>query len=243
MGVPTRVELEPAWVLHTRQYRETSLIVELFTAHHGRMGVVARGVRSPKSPLKAVLRPFQPLVVSWSGRGDLATLQKAECSASGYTLDGVALAGGFYASELLLKLLQRRDPHPLLFAHYSGLMDALESDATVEVGLRNFELTLLRELGFGLNLSVDAYEMLPLEDDQAYEYRLERGVVPIHEGTEAPLVFAGAVFKAIEAADWSDPATLKAGKRLLRYTLDHYLDGRELQTRKVYTAMSAQLSG
>lgn len=241
MGVPTRVELEPAWVLHTRQYRETSLIVELFSAHHGRMGVVARGVRSPKSQMKAVLRPFQPLVASWSGRGDLVTLQKAERSGNSYNLNSVSLAAGFYANELLIKLLQRRDPHPLLFAHYGSLVKDLQDNAEMEPALRNFELTLLRELGFGLNLSVDAREMLPLDDGQAYEYHLERGVLPVHESTEATLVYTGAVFKAIEAADWSDAATLKAGKRLLRYTLDHYLDGRELQTRKVYTAMTAQL--
>jgi len=241
MGIPSRVELEPAWVLHTRQYRETSLIVELLSANHGRIGLIARGARRPKSPHKAILRPFEPLVVSWSGRGDLATMQKAESNGSGATLEGTALAAGFYANELLIKLLGRRDPHPALFGHYSQLLHSLQDEAQLEPALRSFEVNLLRELGFGLNLGVDAYEMQPVEAESLYEYRLEQGVVRVHDGNAGPLVFSGAVLQAIDRADWSESETLRAGKKLLRFTLDHYLDGRELKTRKVYAAMAAGL--
>ena len=105
----TRVELEPAWVLHTRQYRETSVMLEVLTPGAGRIGLIARGARRPKSPWRALLRPFEPLVMSWSGRGDLATLQAAERIGNGATLTGAGLAAGCYPNELLIRLLQRRD--------------------------------------------------------------------------------------------------------------------------------------
>jgi DNA repair protein RecO (recombination protein O) len=236
MANPTRVELEPAWVLHTRQYRETSMMLEVFTPGSGRIGLVARGARRPKSPLRALLRPFEPLVLSWSGRGDLATLQQAERTGTGVTLRDAGLAAGFYANELLIRLLGRRDPHPVLFAHYSALLEELVSPERIEPGLRNFEVALLTELGFGLNLGRSALDHTPLDKDQNYEYQLERGVVPAAMETGS-LVFKGSVLLAIDAGNWTDLETRRAAKRLLRYTLDHYLDGRELKTRKVYTAM------
>jgi DNA repair protein RecO (recombination protein O) len=236
MANPTRVELEPAWVLHTRQYRETSMMLEVFTPGSGRIGLVARGARRPKSPLRALLRPFEPLVLSWSGRGDLATLQQAERTGTGVTLRDAGLAAGFYANELLIRLLGRRDPHPVLFAHYSALLEELVSPERIEPGLRNFEVALLTELGFGLNLGHSALDHTPLDKDQNYEYQLERGVVPAAMETGS-LVFKGSVLLAIDAGNWTDLETRRAAKRLLRYTLDHYLDGRELKTRKVYTAM------
>lgn len=236
MANPTRVELEPAWVLHTRQYRETSMMLEVFTPGSGRIGLVARGARRPKSPLRALLRPFEPLVLSWSGRGDLATLQQAERTGTGVTLRDAGLAAGFYANELLIRLLERRDPHPVLFAHYSALLEELASPERIEPGLRNFEVALLTELGFGLNLRHSALDHAPLDKDQNYEYQFERGVVPAAMETGS-LVFKGSVLLAIDAGNWTDLETRRAAKRLLRYTLDHYLDGRELKTRKVYTAM------
>ncbi len=239
MSTPTRVELEPAWVLHTRQYRETSVMLEVFTAGAGRIGLIARGARRPKSPLRALLRPFEPLVVSWSGRGDLATLQKAERTGQGVTLAGAGLGAGFYANELLIKLLERRDPHPVLFAHYSALLQELPHKERIEPALRNFEIALLSELGFGLNLGHSALDGSPLDVTGWYEYRLERGLLPVDSADETAMVFSGAVLRAIDQADWQLLETRRAAKRLLRYTIDYYLDGRELKTRKVYAAMLA----
>jgi DNA repair protein RecO (recombination protein O) len=166
----------------------------------------------------------------------LATLQQAERTGTGVTLRDAGLAAGFYANELLIRLLGRRDPHPVLFAHYSALLEELVSPERIEPGLRNFEVALLTELGFGLNLGHSALDHTPLDKDQNYEYQLERGVVPAAMETGS-LVFKGSVLLAIDAGNWTDLETRRAAKRLLRYTLDHYLDGRELKTRKVYTAM------
>ena len=206
MANPTRVELEPAWVLHTRQYRETSMMLEVFTPGSGRIGLVARGARRPKSPLRALLRPFEPLVLSWSGRGDLATLQQAERTGPGVTLRDAGLAAGFYANELLIRLLERRDPHPLLFAHYSALLEELVSPERIEPGLRNFEIALLTELGFGLNLGHSAQDHTPLDKEKNYEYQLERGVVPVAMEIGG-LVFKGSVLLAIDAGNWTDLET------------------------------------
>lgn len=239
MSNPTRVELEPAWVLHTRQYRETSIMLEVFTVGSGRIGLIARGARRPKSPLRALLRPFEPLVVSWSGRGDLATLQKAERTGQSETLTGVGLAAGFYANELLIKLLERRDAHPVLFAQYSALLQDLPNSELIEPALRKFEIALLRELGFGLNLRSSALDDSPIDDAIWYEYHLERGLLPVDSADESSMVFSGVVLRAIDEGDWQSVEVRRAAKRLLRYTIDYYLDGRELKTRKVYAAMLA----
>jgi DNA repair protein RecO (recombination protein O) len=233
----SRVELEPAWVLHTRQYRETSVMLEVLTPGAGRIGLVARGARRPKSPWRALLRPFEPLVMSWSGRGDLATLQAAERIGKGVTLSGAGLAAGFYANELLIRLLERRDAHPVLFAHYSGLLEELAQVERIEPALRAFEIVLLQELGFGLNLGYSALDQAPLEATQWYEYHLERGVLPVVAEEPNALVFQGRILTAINQGDYASAETRRAAKRLLRYTLDHYLDGRELKTRRVYAAM------
>jgi len=241
MGSSTRVELEPAWVLHTRQYRETSVMLEVFTPGSGRIGLIARGARRPKSPWRALLRPFEPLVMSWSGRGDLATLQAAERIGNGAALTGAGLAAGFYANELLIRLLERRDPHPVLFAHYSGLLEELTQAERLEPALRNFEMALLQELGFGLNLGYSAVDQTPLEAGRWYEYHLERGVLPVAAEDPTAMVFEGQIFTAIHEGDWASPETRRAAKRLLRYTIDHYLDGRELKTRRVYAAMLSRV--
>jgi len=170
-------------------------------------------------------------------------LRDAERSGPPKNLTGAGLAAGFYANELLIKLLERRDPHPVLFAHYSTLIDALvESEAAgnpsiIEPALRTFELALLRELGFGINFAYSATDQSPVEPQQLYEYHLERGLVPVFAEDDVTLAYPGAVYTAIEQMDWSESETRRAAKRLLRYTLDHYLDGRELKTRKVYSAM------
>ncbi len=146
MSYAARVELEPAYILHTRPYRETSLILEVFTLGYGRAGLVARGVRRPQSPLRGILNPFQPLRLSWTGKGELATLGQAEQGGVSAELRGDAVMAGFYVHELLLNLLQRHDPHPQLFGHYATLLASLAEGQPVEKLLRVFELELLREI-------------------------------------------------------------------------------------------------
>src|SRR6187455_1294129 len=115
---PLRRDEQPAYVLHTYAYRETSLIVEAFTAEYGRVALVARGAKRPRSEMRGLLQGFQPLLLSWSGANELKTLQKAEWRGGMPLPGGSALLCGFYLNELLLKLLAREDAHPQLYASY-----------------------------------------------------------------------------------------------------------------------------
>ena len=120
-----RVDMEAVFLLHTRLYRESSQILEVFSQQHGRVGLVANGARRPKSKWRGVLRPFQPLRVSWSGRGSLCTLRSAEPSSGPFNISGLSLMSAYYLNELLMMLMHRRDAHPDLFAHYGAALDAL----------------------------------------------------------------------------------------------------------------------
>jgi DNA repair protein RecO (recombination protein O) len=237
MSSTVRVEFEPAYILHTRPYRETSLILEVFTPGYGRIGLVARGARRPKSPLRGILNSFQPLRLSWIGRGELATLAQAEQGGQSKQLRGDAVMAGFYVHELLIKLLQRHDPHPQLFGHYATLLANLADGYPVEKLLRTFELELLREIGYALSLDVDAHRHEPLQADQLYLFRPDQGAVPIEHQNGEDLLFSGAELLAIGKLQLDDPVCLRNAKRLLRHVLDFHLGGKLLETRRVVGAM------
>ena len=230
------VELEPAFVLHARPWQETSQILEVFGAGHGRVGLVARGARRPSSRWRSVLQPFQPVRLSWSGRGALHTLRSAEPVAWTPPPEGLGLMAAFYLNELLLHFLRRGDPHPGLFSVYAEALSELRAGSAPEPALRRFELRLLAEIGYGLNLHSDVSADRPLDPGSDYEYRLEHGPVPAAAGSRA-LVFSGAELLGIARGEFHDAGALRSAKRLLRAVLDHYLGGRALRSREVLTAM------
>lgn len=233
-----RVELEAGFVLHARPWRETSELLEAFTPGHGCVNLVARGMRRGRAPLRAILQPFQPLFLSWSGRSaGLMTLRTAEASAPAFELTGTALMSGFYVNELLLRFLHRGDPHPRLFDIYAQALGRLASGELPDVILREFELELLAEAGYGLNLDHDAVSGAPLVPTHGYRYEIERGPLPLDRAGENVLAFTGAELLAIGHGDFSDAGTLYAARRLLRAVLDHYLGGRPLHSRAVFRAM------
>jgi DNA repair protein RecO (recombination protein O) len=237
MSNTVRVELEPGFILHSRSYRETSVILEVFTQGFGRAGLVARGARRPRSAMRGLLNPFQPLRLSWSGRGELATLRSVEPGGVFSALSGDCVMAGFYVNELLMKLLHRFDPHPNLFAHYAALLAKLASGDQLEASLRNFELDLLREIGYELNLECEAVTHEPLRDDQNYEFRIELGAVAAEQSADEPTHFSGADLLAIGRGDFVDAGKLRSAKRLLRNVLDYHLGGKGLQTRRIASAM------
>jgi DNA repair protein RecO (recombination protein O) len=237
-----RVELEPAYILHTRSYRETSQIIEVFTPGFGRAGLVAKGARRPKSAFRGILNPFQPLRVSWSGRGELATMTQAEAVSLADVMPGSSVMAGFYVNELLLKLLHRHDPHPDLFAHYSALIGRLaagasQDDASVEKALRKFELELLQEIGYALNLERDALHQEPLQAGQLYEFRIDQGAVPVDTGGKDGMYFTGAELLLIGRLQLDDKDALRKAKKLLRHVLDYHIGDKGLQTRRIAAAM------
>lgn len=232
-----RVDLEAAYILHVRPYRETSQLLEVLAREHGRVGLVARGARGPKARWRSFLQPFHPLHLSWSGRGSLQTLRHAEPAAQPPRLAGGRLLSAWYLNELLLGFTTRGDPHPELFAHYTAALTGLASATDAEVPLRRFELALLYESGYGLVADRDAEHGAPIDPDGHYVYQPERGAVPIDGDRTGHLVLTGASLQAIAAGVFRGPQDLRLAKRLLRQLLDHHLGHRPLQTRRVYAQM------
>ncbi len=224
-----RIDDEAAFVLHSRPWRETSLIVDVLSRQHGRQGLVARGARRQNSGLKARLIPFQPLSLSWFGKGPLRTLHAAEWQGGGLMLRGHALMCGFYLNELLLRLLPEADAHEALFDRYVHTLDALDGGGDVEPILRRFELDLLSELGYAQPLGRLA-DGGALEPGRRYGYRVGEGVVPLGRDEAG---YQGKTLLDLARGDLSDPATLAEGKLLMRGLLAHYLGDKPLATRQL----------
>jgi DNA repair protein RecO (recombination protein O) len=219
---------EPAFVLHTYPWRETSLIVETFSRHHGRLALVARGARRPLSSIKSRLLAFQPLELSWFGKGGLRTLHSAEWQGGDLRLSGRALMCGFYLNELLLKLLPPDDAHERLYDRYVETLAELSGQADPEPILRRFELDLLSELGYAQTLT-ELAEGGDVRPGQRYGYEFDRGVVPAGGGPS----YAGKTLLDMAAGDYSDPRTLAEGKSLMRTLINHYLGDKPLLTRQL----------
>lgn len=239
MSLRSKVDGQPAYVLHSMPFRETSLIVEVFSRDHGRLGLVAKGARRPMSQLRGVLMAFQPLLIDWSGGGEMKTLVRAEWQGGQPLLGGQALLCAYYLNELLMRLLPREDPHPTLYRAYGDALRALAAGEGQEVILRRFELALLQELGYGLQLDADA-DGVPVRPEVRYAYIIERGAVPLDEyGIDDASVVAGRVLLDMARGDFREPETLAGAKALMRRLIQHYLGGQVLQSRRVFTELFA----
>ncbi len=217
-----RVSLQPAWLLVSRPYGDSSLLLEAFTQDHGRVGLVAKGARNPKSRQRGVLQVFAPLLLSWIGRSDLATLTAAEAQGPPLFLAGERVFYGWYINELLSHLLHRHDPHAPLFALYAALMPALAaSEAEALAALRLFEKHLLAEVGYGLQLPSW------LQPDARYRYDWDQGPQPDLNG------YAGSSLIALRDGRFETPTELSDARRLLQAALRRQLGGRELETPKL----------
>ena len=223
-----RITLEPAYILHSREYRDTSRILDVFSANHGRLTLFARGARGPKSKLASLLMPFRPLLVSWSGRGDAAQLTGAESQGEAAPLPARQVLSGFYLNELILTLTTRHDPQPQLFEDYAGALRRLAAGTAPEPALRVFEKRLLAGLGYGLEFSVDAR--------MHYQFRVGQGLAEVRE--DAPGAYSGRCLLALQEEDLRDAESLDVARRVLRQALDQCLEGRELRTRTVARSMS-----
>ena len=236
MNLRSKVDGQAAYVLHTYPFRETSLIVEVFSRDFGRMALLARGARRPRSAIRGLLMAFQPLEIGWAGKGEVLTLMKAEWQGGQPLLSGEALFCGYYLNELLMHLLPREDAHDRLFDGYAEMLSRLTRDPcgkVSEADLRSFEKTLLQELGYGLTLTHDSAgdAILPLA---YYTYRMEQGPVRLeHAGAAAQAVW-GKTLIDLEAEDFSDPRSRSEAKQLMRTLMAYYLGGKELETRKIF---------
>lgn len=227
-----KVDAQPAFVLHSYPYRETSLIVEVFSRDYGRVALLARGARRPRSAMRGLLLAFQPLEISWSGRGDVQTLIKAEWQGGQPLLTGKSLLCGYYLNELLLHLLPREDAHEQLFLTYKKTLQYF-SRSLMESDLRCFERALLRELGYGLTLKTDVTGA-PIQTHEYYAYEIERGPVRLRFAGESALSVCGKTLIDMAHDDFSDPRSLSEAKYLMRTLISHYTGGKGLETRKIF---------
>jgi len=233
-----RADHEPGYVLHTYAYKETSLIVEAFTRRMGRIALLARGARRPRSAMRGVLLAFQPLRLGWSGSGELATLMSAEWAGPlqpATLLSGRGLMCGFYLNELILRLLPREDPHETLFDHYAAALAGLCTADSPAPVLRGFEKRLLAELGYAPLLDREAASGAPIEPSGSYAYEPERGPIRAENGA---LMVSGRTLLDLAADDFSRSETRDEARTLLRALIGQRLHGQVLHTRSVLMALN-----
>jgi DNA repair protein RecO (recombination protein O) len=228
-----QVLLEHAFVLHQRPYRDSSQLLECMSAGHGRMGLVARGSRRAGKGQRALLQPFAPLKLSWVRRGDLGRLTHVEADGPSHALEGQRLLAGFYVNELLLRLTARGDPNPDAFSCYSRCLAQLGGAQSVARTLREFELELLRALGYGLELDGDSATGEPLRSDSVYVYELERGFRRAEPGDSDEDHYPGRDLLALRDLKLDDEASLRTAQRLLGRALKAHLGERPLKSRLV----------
>ena len=214
-----RIENQPAYILHARAWRETSLLLEAFSREHGRIGLLARGVRTSRARItRATLEPFQLLSVDWAGTGELPNLRAAEVVGVAHRHIGETLLSGLYVNELLTRLTARHDPHPALFDRYAVLLDELAKTSSLSWTLRRFERDLLAELGYGLLLDREAETGAPISPDTDYVYVPEHG--PVAADAQSPVArVRGDALLALHGDALPQPGDLTALRRMLRAVL------------------------
>ncbi len=223
-----------AYVLHSRAYRNSSLIVDVLTREYGRLSLVAKGAKVGKSPLASKLQPYHLLFLEWGGQGELQTLYKAEAdSHSHQVLTGDVLYHGFYLHELLMRLLHRHDPHPELFDDYARCLRALVQAEHKDVPLRYFELQLLESLGYGANLLQETQQDRAVSPEQDYYYLIELGPVRIEGMPMDALQVSGETLIALAQHKLTQNRQRNEAKLLMRSILDHYLGDRPLKAREL----------
>jgi len=230
-GSDSRVEHQPAFLLHAYPWRETSLVAEVFTRDHGRMALVARGAKRPTSHLRGVLTAFCPLLLAWSGRNDIKTLTRAEWCGGLAPLRGESLLAGFYLNELLVRLLARGDAHETLFAVYGQALAELAHATQPARALRAFEVSLLREVGFlpALDHCADG---APIDPAAHYQIESAQGLVRV-DGVGDGLCIRGATVLAMARGEFDDERVAGESKHALRQLIRYHLDGRPLNTRRI----------
>jgi DNA repair protein RecO (recombination protein O) len=230
-GGIARQEQQQVFVLHTYPFKETSLVVELFSRNFGRVATVAKGARRPRSAMRGMLQSFQPLVAVWSGKSELRTLHSLDWGEGLLLLQGEALICGFYLNELLLRLLPREDTHETLFDHYAHALHQLAAGELMSPALRRFELRLLQELGYAVPLQ-HQLDSVPVKPESDYCYLPEQGALP-PDTPGIGVQLLGKTLLDMARDDYSDPVTLQQSKQLMRTLLAHYLGDKPLHTRQI----------
>lgn len=226
-----RQDNQPAYVLHTYAFKETSLVAELFTREHGRVATLAKGARRPRSAMRGQLQSFQKLSATWSGKNELKTLHSLDWADGLVLLQGEALMCGFYLNELLLRLLPREDAHEQLFDYYHATLKTLAKGKELAIHLRRFELKLLQEMGYAVPLEIDENDA-PVALERDYRYEAEYGACAL-SATKNGAVLSGRTLLDMARNDYSNMQTQQQSKQLMRYLLAYYLGDKPLHTRQL----------
>jgi DNA repair protein RecO (recombination protein O) len=233
-----RADHQPGYVLHTYPYKETSLIVEAFTRNFGRVALLARGARRPRSAMRGVLLSFHPLRLGWSGSTEMGNLISAEWSGALQPLSGRGLMCGFYLNELLLRLLPRDDAHETLFDVYGDSLRRLSEGEAQATVLRSFEKRLLSELGYAPLLEHEALSGAPIDPSRRYVYEPDRGPMPSMNNSSQNLSVSGQTLLDLAADEYTRPETRDEARMLLRSLIGQRLHGQVLHTRSVLRELS-----
>jgi DNA repair protein RecO (recombination protein O) len=229
-----RVQLEPSYILHSRPYRESSVLLEVLSREHGRIGLIARGARGARSRWKSILQPFRPLLLSWSQRGELGTVTGADQIAAPPPLNGEPLFCALYANELLVRFLQRSDPHAGLFDQYRDLLAALGGGEASQAALRLFEYHVLTAAGFGLQLDCESDSGCELRADAWYRYEPESGPVAGQPGQgPGQELVSGSALLALKSGEIGEEH-LRELKLLMRRLIRHYLGDRAIKSQQLF---------
>ncbi len=237
MTTSERIEGQPAFVLHSRPYRESSCLVDYLTPGHGLVRAVVRGVRKPRSRTRQAVQPFVALQIGWAGRGELKTLLGGETDGPALLRSGRRLLCGFYLNELLCRLLRNSDASARLFALYRFSLEELaNSQVEEEIVLRLFERQLLAEIGSGLELTQDT-QGAPLQQERLYRFDPQQGFLRSRETTDTlrATLFRGASLLAIGQDHYSDAGIRRDAKRLMRQALAELLGGESLKSRQLFS--------
>jgi DNA repair protein RecO (recombination protein O) len=229
-----RVVLQHSFILHTRPFNETSLILDTFTQLHGRVQLLAKGARLARSPYRGLLRPFTPLLISWAGKTELMSLSRAEPAGTPLALAGNSLLTGLYLNELLVRLLPRFDAYPAVFNAYEETLRALIHDSHQEPHLRLLEKTLLMELGYGFALDKETGNGKAILDDQFYLFIPGLGLNRCSPDDSADTIFKGKSLLALHQGSLLDPEDLRNAKRLNRLAIAFLLGNHTLRSRDFF---------
>lgn len=224
---------EVAYILHRRTYRESSLLIDFFSMKSGRFTAIARGAQRPKSPLRACLQLFQPLMISYYGHGEIVTLKQAEIQETFPPIAPHRLAWGFYINELLFRLIERYETYPLIFEEYDQLIKKMAHHMIEEIDLRYFEKKLLDELGYGLQLTHDIEQNTLIKADNYYQFNLQQGPSKTALFKENSNTFLGQYLLDLHYQTIGSDDSLLAAKRLLRMAIQQLLDKRPLKSREL----------
>ncbi len=234
-----KVELAKAYVLHSRPFKDSSALVDCFSEEHGLLTLIAKGAKRPRSRLQGLLQPFMLLSISWVGKSELKTLTQIEAQALYPKLHAQKVLLGLYLNELLMRLLQYQDAHPELFCEYDNTINRLAQSSTEseqQLILRQFELKLLAEIGYGLDLQHDGRTGASISPELLYGYDPQLGVFETSSmgSIEKQLCVSGASLIALDRGLCENETQARECKKLMRFVLAHYLGNKPLQSRKLF---------